>query len=103
MDSPFRVTYLTEIMPRKGRGIAVQSLEVCARTQCMQRFSVTMHASNFHYQIFYVLGSILTIAVGMAMIPDVGWRWYLATSASILSLPLMAITFVSQPRCIEYT
>ena len=49
------VTYLTEIIPRKGRGIAVQSLEVCAQTQCRagplphaNPFSVTMLLSNVH-------------------------------------------------------
>ena len=97
----YRVTYLTEIIPRKARGIAVQSLEVCAHNSLQRWFSASCanplcyHTSVIaHYQIFYVLGGILIIGVGMAMVPSVGWRWYLATSA-ILTVPLMIISFVS--------
>ena len=98
-----RVTYLTEIIPRKGRGIAVQSLKVCAHSSLQRWFSVSCanplcyHTSVIaHCQIFYVLGGILIIGVGMAMVPSVGWRWYLATSA-IFTLPLMIVSFVSSP------
>jgi MFS family permease len=62
------VTYLSEFMPRTYRGAAVLSMEV-----------------------FFAIGGIVVVAIGLFMVPSVGWRWYLFVSA----LPAVMVTTMS--------
>ena len=43
-------------------------------------------------QVFWAIGSTFTVAVAMAVMPTLGWRWLLG----ILSLPLLIFLFMSK-------
>ncbi|XP_031570462.1 synaptic vesicle 2-related protein-like isoform X2 [Actinia tenebrosa] len=67
--SPQSTTLLSEFLPAKSRAICILSLA-----------------------IFWAIGSTFTVAVAMAVMPTLGWRWLLA----ILSLPLLIFLIMSK-------
>jgi len=45
----------------------------------------------FVFQFFWAIGSVFTVAVAMAVMPTLGWRWLLG----FLSLPLLIFVLMS--------
>ena len=45
-------------------------------------------------KVFFAVGGIIVVAIGMFIVPSVGWRWYLLVS-SIPAVSVTAMSFVS--------
>jgi MFS family permease len=70
------ITYMVEILPQRYRGNSVLLLE-----------------------IFFAGGGILVVAIGLFMVPTVGWNWYLFVSAMPAFLcALLSVFLPSSPR-----
>ena len=72
---------------RTGIPPASESLTTAVAQSCWLEFKPCI----FVFQFFWAIGSVFTVAVAMAVMPTLGWRWLLG----FLSLPLLFFVLMS--------